>query len=292
MVLTCSDFLEFQHSSWQGLRFVSRINRGDSETQTSTSSLVNVNVLYVGRQSAAFSEFEGAIVSNGIFPYVENVTISYCSKAIVINKDNAENQTILLAGITITMCTSGIEVHHNPILSEVQRNNNMVSFWFKRITITRCLKAIEISDYGNGDIKLHNIAIANCSFGIYLKFLADLDRGLHKNSSFVHHCEKVTISECLRGILIYNWNSKDIILNHITMIKCSKGVDVLDQKMEEKIYSCPSHRSVYVTSPLEIRLRRYWFQYSEPCSLVSNIITIFIKIAHMHVHVHDVGRSI
>ena len=269
--LICSDFLGSRYTTWQGLRFASNIHRSNSKYQSLKSSMVNVKILHTGQQNGPFSPFEGAVVCNGTFPHIENLTITHCSKAIVIN-DRFANQAISLTAISIVNCSYGIEVMSYPVLNSTSGSNVMPSFHFERITVDTCLKALEISDPGNKDIKLHDITISKCAFGIDVN-----NQELMNTITSEQLYERIKISECQKGIKIQEPSSKDIILNEITINNCSHGLDLFYQRTVKEIDLCHSNPRVHVESAVEVHADN--LESFPSCSKVSNAVDKFPNIA-------------
>lgn len=171
-------------------------------------------------------------------------------------------------------CSYRIEVLDDPVLTVTDTINIKPLLRFERIVITGCFKAFKISDPGNKEIELNGITITKCTFGIDAKITALYNKArLNYTTSSGLRYERITISECQKGIQISDPTSKNIVMNKIHISNCVTALDIFDPQQMKRTYLCNSGPSVvYVASSVEVRARKY---YGISSSQVSNTAFLF-----------------
>ena len=154
----------------------------------------------------------------------------------------------------------------------------------ENITITNSTQAISASFKAFNGNRMGGIKIANCFYGIELKFDRHESPPMNTTTvSFTYQMTRITINGCYEGITIYNPSTKDINLRKIKITNCIYGVEVTNsmfnrftvsathmstkrlgvrfsplppsQLLSKSIDLCNSG-AYFVTSPISVRVSR------------------------------------
>ena len=96
----------------------------------------------------------------------------------------------------------------------------------ENITITNSTQAISASFKAFNGNRMGGIKIANCFYGIELKFDRHESPPMNTTIGFTYQMTRITINGCYEGITIYNPSTKDINLRKIKITNCIYGVQV------------------------------------------------------------------
>ena len=98
----------------------------------------------------------------------------------------------------------------------------------ENVTIANSTKAISASfmAFNGNKNRMGGINIANCFYGIELKFDRHESPPMNTTIGFAYEMTRITINGCYEGITIYNSSSKDINLRNIKINNCIHGISV------------------------------------------------------------------
>ena len=170
----------------------------------------------------------------------------------------------------------------------------------ENVTIANSTKAISASfiSFNENKNRMGGIKIANCLYGIELKFDRHESPQMNTTIGFVYQMTGITINGCYEGITIYNPSTIDINLKKIKITNCIFGVDVTNsmfnrfaigatntrtkrsgvrfnslppsQLLSKSIDLCNSG-AYFVTSPISVRVSRNGGVF---CSMVGIYVQI------------------
>ena len=98
----------------------------------------------------------------------------------------------------------------------------------ENVTIANSTQAISASfkAFNGNKNRIDSIKIANCFYGIELKFDRHESPQMNTTIGFAYQMTRITINGCYEGITIYNPSTKDINLRKIKITNCIYGVQV------------------------------------------------------------------
>ena len=98
----------------------------------------------------------------------------------------------------------------------------------ENVTIANSTQAISASfkAFNGNKNRIDSIKIANCFYGIELKFDRHESPPMNTTIGFTYQMTRITINGCYEGITIYNPSTKDINLRKIKITNCIYGVQV------------------------------------------------------------------
>ena len=98
----------------------------------------------------------------------------------------------------------------------------------ENVTIANSTQAISASfkAFNGNKNRIDSIKIANCFYGIELKFDRHESPQMNTTIGFAYQMTGITINGCYEGITIYNPSTIDINLKKIKITNCIFGVDV------------------------------------------------------------------
>lgn len=259
------------------------------------SSLVNVKI---DKQHWMLNSSSGiAVVCDELCPYMENITISSFFKAIEIH-NNQIHHHILLNDIVIKNCSYGINVvDSNNLTNQFERNGSTSTlFRLRRIKVHGCHLAIGIFNQSYNAIRLQDIDITECNFGIVAQsFTADelpqQSVSENRTSIALFYIQGIHVYKCKTGIYLNTVSTTAFNLQHIDTVDCLYGIvlkktEVNEVKMEAILlhagiigilienfptamkqitFNCRG--TTHVTSPIQVNVYSYYSGCRQVCIL-------------------------
>ena len=215
---------------------------------------------------------------------------------------NTSSKPSSLLSYLVNVNIHNVGERNGRVLSAIACNGTFP--YTENVTITNSTKAISASfmAFNGNKNRMGGIKIANCLYGIELKFDRHESPPMNTTIGVVYEMTRITINGCYKGITIYNPSSKDINLRKIKINNCVHGISVTSsvfnrftisathmetkkfgvsfnslppsQLLSKSIDLCNSG-AYFVTSPISVRVSRYGVLL---CAVVSMFIDMTNRI--------------